>query len=408
MLENLQHKKIAILGMGVNNLKLMEYFKAKGIGFEVIEAWKSPEELVGKLDNYDVIFRTPGLPYLSGAVQQALKKGVEITSQTKLFFQLCPAPIIGVTGTKGKGTTASLIARILEASGRKTWLAGNIGRDPFEFLDSIRSSDSVIMELSSFQLQDLHQSPHIAVVLNITSDHLTHHKSVDEYIRAKLSIIEHQQPDDLAVMDSRLPDWFKTAGSGKKIFFDPQTVSGYQTQLIGKHYLENIAAAVDVSKLLGVDDATIKKAVAEFEALPHRLKVVREAEAITYIDDAYSTNVEPTIAAIDAIKTPLILITGGYDKHLEFSLLGKKILSATNLKALVVIGQVTDKILAATTGFKGKVMTGARSMPEILRQAISVAEAGDTILFSPATSSFDLFRNETDRGDQFVNAVNQL
>jgi len=408
MLENLQHKKIAILGMGVNNLKLMEYFKAKGIGFEVIEAWKSPEELVGKLDNYDVIFRTPGLPYLSGAVQQALKKGVEITSQTKLFFQLCPAPIIGVTGTKGKGTTASLIARILEASGRKTWLAGNIGRDPFEFLDSIRSSDSVIMELSSFQLQDLHQSPHIAVVLNITSDHLTHHKSVDEYIRAKLSIIEHQQPDDLAVMDSRLPDWFKTAGSGKKIFFDPQTVSDYQTQLIGKHYLENIAAAVDVSKLLGVDDATIKKAVAEFEALPHRLKVVREAEAITYIDDAYSTNVEPTIAAIDAIKTPLILITGGYDKHLEFSLLGKKILSATNLKALVVIGQVTDKILAATAGFKGKIMTGARSMPEILTQATSVAEAGDTILFSPATSSFDLFRNETDRGDQFVNVVNQL
>src|SRR3989344_8157438 len=108
MLENLQHKKIAILGMGVNNLKLMEYFKAKGIGFEVIEAWKSPEELVGKLDNYDVIFRTPGLPYLSGAVQRALKKGVEIMSQTKLFFQICPAPIIGVTGTKGKGTTASL------------------------------------------------------------------------------------------------------------------------------------------------------------------------------------------------------------------------------------------------------------------------------------------------------------
>ena len=139
--------------------------------------------------------------------------------ERKFFFKFCPAPIIGVTGTKGKGTTASLIARILEASGRKTWLAGNIGRDPFEFLDSIRSSDSVIMELSSFQLQDLHQSPHIAVVLNITSDHLTHHKSVDEYIRAKLSIIEHQQPDDLAVMDSRLPDWFKTAGSGKKIFF---------------------------------------------------------------------------------------------------------------------------------------------------------------------------------------------
>jgi UDP-N-acetylmuramoylalanine--D-glutamate ligase len=278
MFENLQNKKIAILGMGVNNLKLADYLKAKGIAFEVVDGWKTPTELVGKLDNYEIVFRTPGLPYLSEPLQQAQSKGVEITSQTKLFFQLCPAPIIGVTGTKGKGTTASLIAKILEASGRKVWLAGNIGRDPFEFLDNIQAHDSVVMELSSFQLQDLDRSPHIAVVLNITSDHLTHHKTVEEYMHAKLSIVSHQTSADFAVLDSRLPDWFRNAGDAEKIFFDPQTATDYKTQLIGKHYLENIAAAVETAKLMDVDETVIKNAVASFEPLPHRMKIVREVQ----------------------------------------------------------------------------------------------------------------------------------
>ena len=192
-LEALRGKKIAIVGMGVNNKGLAEYFREQGIGFETIDGWESRDELIGKLDNYDVIFRTPGLPYLSRAVQQAKEKGVEIYSQTKLFFDLCPAKIIGVTGTKGKGTTATLIYEILktnplrpslaplrrggQAQGQKVFLAGNIGEDPFQFLDKLRKDDWVILELSSFQLQDQHKSPHIAVVLKITPDHLDHHKT---------------------------------------------------------------------------------------------------------------------------------------------------------------------------------------------------------------------------------------
>ncbi len=408
ILERLKDKKIAIVGLGVNNVKLAEYFHKNNITYEVIDCWESPDELIGKLDNFEIIFRTPGLPYLSKAVQQAKEKGVEISSQTKLFFELCPAPIIGVTGTKGKGTTSSLIAKILEAGGKKVWLGGNIGKDPFEFLGQIKKDDFVILELSSFQIQDLDQSPHIAVVLNITSDHLNHHQDISEYKEAKSNILKYQMADDFAILHPNLSASFKNLGQAKKIFFTPTASKGFDTKLLGQHNLENIASAVAVAKLLRIPELTIRKAVAEFEALPHRLRVIKQINGITYVDDAFSTNIEPTIAAIEAIKSPMVLILGGHDKGLDFKSLGEKILQTQNVKVLVVIGDVTEKILLTAPGFKGRIFTGAKNMSEILEQAHSIASPGDTILFSPGTSSFGLFKNETDRGDQFVRAVEGL
>jgi len=405
MLENLRGKKIAIVGLGKNNQKLADYLTSKEINYDVIDDWSNPDELIGRLDEYQIIFRTPGLPFLSNAVAEAKSKGVEISSQTKLFFKLCPANIIGVTGTKGKGTTSSLLAQILETSGQKTWLAGNIGRDPFEFLDQIQPPDLVILELSSFQLQDLDQSPHIAVVLNITSDHLNHHQSVEEYISAKSSILKFQTNQDYAILHKSLPESFKNLGRAQKIFFDAKDASRFETKLLGEHNLENIAAAAVVAKLIGVDESAIRKVVLEFEPLDHRLKVIKQIRGITYIDDGYSTNIESAIAAIKAISSPLILIVGGFDKGLDFSPLIEKINQSRNIKGLIVIGQVTSKIAPK---LPGQVLTGAGKMQEILAQAQSLASSGDTILFSPATSSFDLFKNETDRGEQFVNAVNQL
>jgi UDP-N-acetylmuramoylalanine--D-glutamate ligase len=405
---SLKDKKIAVLGMGVNNRHLAEFLTRQGIDFEVIENWKDPSELVGKLDKFDVVFRTPGLPFLSEAIQQALKKGVEISSQTKLFFKLCPAPIIGVTGTKGKGTTSSLIAKILEKAGKKVWLGGNIGKDPFEFLEQIKPEDMVVLELSSFQLQDLDSSPHIAVVLNITSDHLNYHRSVEEYIKAKSSILAFQKKEDVAIVGPDVPDWFKKLGTGEKIFFDPKSAESFQTKLLGRHQLKNIAAAAAVAKVLNIDEQTIRKAVSEFEALDHRLKLIRNVDGINYIDDSYSTNIDPAIAAINAFNNNLILVVGGYDKGVDFTLLGEEIKKSPHLKAVVVFGQVTDKILKSMDGFKGKVLTGAKSMDEIISQAKSLAQPGDTVLFSPATSSFDLFKNETDRGEQFVKKVMSL
>ncbi len=408
MLSRLRGKKIAIVGMGVNNRKLADYLSKHGIKFEVIDGWNKPEDLIGRLDRFDVVFRTPGLPYLSAAVQQAKQKGVEIFSQTKFFFELCPAPIIGITGTKGKGTTSSLIAKILETSGKKIWLGGNIGKDPFEFLEQIKPEDLVILELSSFQLQDMTQSPHVALVLSITSDHLDHHQSVDEYVSAKSSILKFQTEKDVAILHPSLPDAFKNLGKGKKIIYDPGSAQDYETKLLGQHNKENIAAAAAVAKFLGVEESEIRTAVAEFETLPHHLEVLRTVNGITYIDDAVSTNVEPAIAAINAITTPLILIVGGFDKGVDFEPLGKVIVSAKNLKAVVVIGDVTDKILKIIAGFKGKILTGAKNMNEILSQAQSVATAGDTIVISPATSSFDMFANMYDRAEQFVKAVKAL
>jgi UDP-N-acetylmuramoylalanine--D-glutamate ligase len=333
---------------------------------------------------------------------------VEISSQTKLFFSLSPAKIIGVTGTKGKGTTASLIEKILSASGKQVYLAGNIGRDPFEFLDQLTENDLVVMELSSFQLQDLEISPYIAVVLNITQDHLDHHKDLKEYIEAKSNIVAHQGKGDFAILSPHLPDWFKQTGQGKKIIIEPEKFQSWKTHLLGKHNFENIAAAATCAEVLEVEESVIKDAVAAFEPLPHRLRLIGNFHGINYIDDGYSTNPDPTMAAIDAVSNPTILIIGGRDKGFDFEELGKKIQTSPQLKGLVIIGETTERILKAVTGFQGKILTGARNMEEILKQARSLAEPGDTILFSPALASFDMFKNATDRAEQFVEAVMKL
>ncbi|HEX9503654.1 MAG TPA: UDP-N-acetylmuramoyl-L-alanine--D-glutamate ligase [Patescibacteria group bacterium] len=408
MLEKVKGQKIAIVGMGKNNQKLADFFKQRKINFEVIDDWENPDELIGKLDTFDIIFRSPGLPYNSQAIQQAKSAGVEISSQTKLFFELCPSPIIGVTGTKGKGTTSSLIAKIIEAASKKVWLAGNIGTDPFEFLDEIKPDDLVVLELSSFQLQDLEKSPHIAVVLSITPDHLNHHKDFEEYIKAKANIIAHQRDKDFAILHSTLPQLFKDSGNGKKIVIDPKSVASYKTKLLGQHNLDNIAAAVAVAKILEIDDEIVRKTIAAFEPLPHRLSILKTVNNITYVDDGFSTNIEPTLAAIEAIETPIVLVMGGSDKGLDFTRLGSAIKSSKKVKGLVVIGDVTDKILKSVQDFKGEILTGARAMPEIVDQAQKLAMPGDTVLFSPATASFGLFKNEFDRAEQFVNSVNAL
>ncbi len=412
MLEYLKGKKIAVLGLGVNNQKLVEFFAKHGIVYEVL-TWKHVSDLEGRLDSFDIIFRTPGFPFLAPAIQQALAKGVEISSGTKLFFDLCPAPIIGVTGTKGKGTTSSLIAKILEAGDFKVWLAGNIGTDPFEFLDFIHPQDLVVLELSSFQLQDLHKSPHVAVVLNITADHLdlsgklenptsAQHASLKEYFDAKMQILATQTENDFAVLSSRLPASAQAVGKGQKIIFDGNDVADYENQLIGKFYRENIAAAVAVGKIYKITEPKIRQAVAQFKGLPHRMQVVGAKNGVTYIDDSAGTNEDTASAAITAIETPLIAIVGGSSKGLSYEKLAEVILKSPNLKGLVVIGAEAPKILKLIKNYKGMILTGAKNMKEIVSQARSMAKPGDMILLSPAAASFDMFKNYGDRGDQFA------
>lgn len=209
-------------------------------------------------------------------------------------------------------------------------------------------------------------------------------------------------------MHPALPDWFKKLGGGEKITIDPSVVEKFERKLLGKHNLENIAAAFEVSKILDIDQEETKSAIANFKPLPHRLNYLGKKSGIDYFDDTFSTNIEPTIAAIEAINKNLILIVGGSDKGLDFSLLGKKIKETEKIKGLVVIGVVAEKILESVKGFKGKILTGASNIDEIINQAKSLAEADDAILFSPATASFGMFKNEFDRGEQFVNAVKEI
>jgi UDP-N-acetylmuramoylalanine--D-glutamate ligase len=408
ILAELARKKIAIVGLGTNNQKLADFLHSQGIKFEVIENWKQPDDLIEKLEGFEVIFRTPSLPYLSSAIQQAKTSGIVVSSQTKLFFSLCPCPIIGVTGTKGKGTTSSLIAKILEAAGKKVWLAGNIGRDPFEFLPELKPDDFVVLELSSFQLQDLEYSPHIAVVLSITPDHLNHHLDFEEYIRAKSNIIAHQTEQDFAVLHTSLPTWFQGLGKAVKVYIDPRRVSGYERKLLGDHNLENIAAASSVAKILHISEDIIQSTVAAFEPLPHRLQVIGEKNGITYVDDSISTNVESTVAAIKSFSNPVIVIVGGSSKGLDYTSLGQEIKQASNVKAVIVIGEESGKITSSLEGSEKKVFTGAKNMSEIFDQIKSVAVSGDTVLLSPAAASFDMFRDYKDRGEQFASGVAKL
>ncbi|MDP3740935.1 MAG: UDP-N-acetylmuramoyl-L-alanine--D-glutamate ligase [bacterium] len=471
-LKNLEDKKIAIVGMGVNNKHLAEYFRNKAIPFEIISDWKDQEDLVGKLDRFEIIFRTPGLPYLSIAIQQAKLKGVTIHSQTKLFFDLCPCPIIGVTGTKGKGTTASLISEILNSSRNskisnlrsQIFLAGNIGQDPFEFLDQISKDDLVVLELSSFQLQDLHSSPHVAVVLKITPEHLDYHKSVEEYIDAKKNIVVHQAKRDFAVINydnetsrsfAALTDggvlWNSMMNlvkpgcyvAGEKIFFDSpvpnpplSTMSsrpnGHQgdgsggvrvggsrieimeikdVKLIGRFNLENVTAAITAASCLGpLDPNVIKKVVSEFHGLPHRLEFVSEILGVKFFNDSFSTTPETAMAALSAFDEPVILIAGGSEKNADYTDLAGAV-TDSKVKILIPIGITGPKIAKAarSAGFEGRIAEGDfGSMEEIVKKANSAAVSGDIVLLSPASASFDMFKDYKHRGELFRKFVKKL
>ncbi|MBI2607683.1 MAG: UDP-N-acetylmuramoyl-L-alanine--D-glutamate ligase [Candidatus Doudnabacteria bacterium] len=413
-IDALKDQKIIIAGLGVNNQHLAAYLKNQGIFFEVIENWTSLDELWDRLRGFDVIFRTPGLPYLSAPIQKATKAGVTVSSQTKLFFDLCPCPIIGVTGTKGKGTTSSLIYQILQRSRKmKVWLAGNIGQDPFEFIERIKPDHLVVLELSSFQLQDLHKSPHIAVVLNVGRDHIDEtktkiyaaHYSVSEYRDAKAQILIHQSAQDYAVLGEEVPQSYQTLGNAKKILAKTDSVNGFETQLLGRHNLANIAAAVEVARLLKIEDDVIKLGVKEFRGLPFRLQDLGIKKGIRVINDGFSTNPEATMAAIKSFTAPLIIIIGGSNKGFDFENLGALIKQSKNIKGAVVVGEETPKILKQLAGFKGKVKSGAQSMDKIVEQAFSLSKKGDTTVFSPGTASFDMFKNEKDRSEKFTKAV---
>lgn len=490
-MNDLENKKVAILGIGIEGVALYDYLIQKNCditicdqnGREVILE-KSPadlkdhiEEILGKskvslgvdylndLGQYDVVFRSPGINYLTREIQDAREKGVVISSQIKLFFDLCPAKIVGVTGTKGKGTTASLISEILKkkfeirspkielnsnlkidqiqnlsdldisaSDSRNVYIAGNIGYPAITLLDKIKPEDIVVLELSSFQLQDLEKSPSIAVFTNLGVDHMDNHQTIEEYHESKFNIFKYQQEIDTAIInaDSTFPQEKIGEIKAKRLFFSKtqksdafveknnndwavflanshKIVDLSEVKLIGKHNLENIAAATLAAIELGVGIETIREAVKEFNGLPHRLEFVRELDGITFVNDSFATNPDPTMAAINSFDSPKVLILGGSSKGADFSEMAK-LITEKNVKAVVAIGVEGKKIKEAllSVNYSGQIIDGGTNIGEIVAQSKEVASSGDIVIFSPACASFDMFKNYKDRGEKFKAAVAQL
>lgn len=452
-----KEKLIGVIGTGVEGISSARFLKSAGAfvtlldqktekdldpeivlqakALEVATIWG--DNFLQSLNRFEILVRTPGIRPDVPEFLAAQKNGVILTSNTKIFFDLAPCPIIGVTGTKGKGTTATLIYQILRRAGKTAFLGGNIGTPALDFLENLTKNDLVVLELSSFQLFDLEKSPHIAVVLMVTSEHLDWHTSHEEYKNAKFNIMKYQNPGNFAIINVDYPvsQEFLILGQSKKIQVSTkeELTSGVfianqgvyrrigvaaervmpitEIGLIGKHNLENVVAAVGAATALNINVTQIAQAVKEFKGLEHRLEFVREVSGVKYFNDSFSTTPETAIAAIKSFSEPEIIILGGSDKGSDYTELGKEIIASKNIKAIILIGQMGLKIKAAVQKageFKGEFKEGAKDMTEIISQVKSVAKAGDVVLLTPACASFDMFKNYKHRGEDFKKSVQNL
>jgi UDP-N-acetylmuramoylalanine--D-glutamate ligase len=444
---NLNNKKIGILGWGLENQALVGYLLKHKARCEIticdrrkdiIKKWISPascgmgmtkkgmemtkikwqlgQKFNKNLEKFDILFRSPGWPIDCSGIKSAVRAGTALSSPMKLFFDLCSTKnIIGVTGTKGKGTTASLIYVILKEAGKRVWLGGNIGLAPFEFIDKIRASDWVVLELSSFQLEDMTVSPHIAVFTNFYPEHLmaadpnnpNYHKSLKDYWRAKVNVIKLHKNGDWTVMNNNLKFKILNFKLRSKIIYFKK--SGLPSNLVGGHNEENIAAAAATAKIVGVKPGIIKKAVANFKGLPHRLELVRKVKGVQYYDDSFATTSEATIIALKSFARPIVLLLGGADKGADFKKLATEVKKRAKF-AVLLNGAATSRIRRELlrVGFRPEKMKLAYNIKAALKLAARNAARGEVVLLSTACASFGMFRNYKERGDLFKAEVRKL
>ncbi len=425
-----KNKKIAVIGLGMEGKDAISYlldmgaivtlFDKKneaeldftGINKEKISVICGDDYLKNGIKGFDFIVRSPGIYPFIPEISEAKAKGSVITSAIKIFFDESPGKIIGVTGTKGKGTTSTLIYELLKAGRYDAYLAGNIGKPILELLSVMNNKSYVILEMSSFQLIDMEASPHIAVVLNITEDHMDWHKGREEYIEAKKNIVKFQKKSDYSVLndDYDLPRSFYKYTLAKVKYSSKYNLSlpaGTKFMLRGEHNLENISAAISVARILEIPESTIIKVVENFKGLEHRLELVGKIDGVTFYNDSFATGPQPTIAAINSFTEDETLILGGSDKGLDYSELRKLISEKENIKNLILIGDIGEKI---GEGIKNKhtVNLGHVSMIQIIDTAIEMTKPGGVVILSPAAASFDMFKNYKDRGNQFKEAVKSL
>lgn len=430
--------KVAIVGFGIEGESAYSYWHKRGADITVCDqnahinppsgvAVKLGDTYLQNLNEFDVICRSAGLN-----PNKIIKANPEIdtskiTTVVNEFLRVCPSKhIIGITGTKGKGTTSTLTTKILEAAGKTVFLGGNIGNSPLDFLDHITPETWIVLELSSFQLYDLKHSPRIAVCLMVTPEHLNWHEDMGDYEKAKAQLFAHQTPHDIAIYFAKNETSHRIASSspGAKIAYfaepgayvqneyiviDNQRVCEVgELQLLGVHNWENACAAVTIAWQVTHDISAIRSALTLFSGLEHRLEFVREVSGVSYYNDSFGTTPETAIVALQAFKQPKVIILGGSDKGVSFEELAKTV-AHENVRQVILIGETAPAIEKALTEVGFTAFTrGSETMPEIVEAAQKAAKKGDVVLLSPACASFGMFTDYKDRGYQFKLAVGTL
>ncbi len=458
--ESFKGKRVTVMGLGLfgGGVGAVKYLASQGADVTVTDL-KSAEELstsLKRLDNLPVKFKfgkhdeedfvnvdmlvvSPAVPDDSKFLEIAFKNNIRIDSELSIFFRLCPAPVIGITGSNGKSTTTSLLGEMLKEAGIKTWVGGNIGVSLLGNLDEIKPDDVVVLEISSFQLEYLariEMSPHISIVTNIAPNHLDRHKTMENYIGTKKAIIHYQQEDDYAILNYDDPTLKKWEGKSKgrhlwfsatkelehgaflknnEIIFNhnsKRTVIPCPTQINikGIHNWQNIMAASYAATLMHADVESIKNTITGFTGLEHRLEYVQTINEVQYYNDSKATTPEAAIAGIKAFNSPTILIAGGYDKKVSLHQFAQE--CVRNTKCVILIGETANTIQKLIQDIKREKTKPevymAASLEESVKKASEVAKSGDIILLSPACASFGMFANYEERGKRFKALVSQL
>ena len=445
---SLRGKKLLVMGLGVSNRPLVRLLLRYGC--DVTGCDKTPREKLdpelleleamgckmkvgeGYLEDLsaDIVFRTPGMHPDIPALRQLREKGAEVTSEMEVFFELCPCTILAVTGSDGKTTTTTLISEMLKASGKRVFLGGNIGTPLLPSIDKIRPEDYAVVELSSFQLMDMHTSPHIAVVTNLAPNHLDIHKDMQEYIQAKVNLFRYQSAEDILIVnaDNDITSEFQGNGATRYFSYSGKVKTGTymegdmicrngipvldkkQIRIPGEHNVENYMTAILAVDGL-VEDETIRQVAHTFGGVEHRIEFVREKDGVRYYNDSIASSPTRTIAGLKSFPEKVILIAGGYDKKIPYGVIGPHICRHT--KAVFLCGATADKIRQAIR----EAPQYRPGQPELIEcadlkdatlRASAYAKAGDVVLMSPASASFDQFKNFEVRGNFFKDLVKEL
>ena len=452
--ESLKGQSIAVIGMGTSNTPLIRMLLRSGLKVTVCD--RSPRERVeeqaaeleslgaklqlgedylNKLHRFDLIFRTPGLSPNTPELRQAVERGSQLTSEMELFFRLCPCPIIGVTGSDGKSTTTTLIGEFLKEAGFHVFVGGNIGRPLLPDVASMTAEDMAVVELSSFQLMTMDQSPQVAVFTNLSPNHLDYHHTMEEYTAAKVNIFKHQGPEDRAVFnyDNDVTRALSAQAPGQVMLFSRrqrleegvylrdntiwltnemgsrEVLPLELIRLPGAHNIENYMAAIAAVDGL-VPDKCVRAVAGRFTGVEHRIELVRELDGVRWYNDSIGTSPTRTMACLDSFPQKLILLAGGYDKGVPFTQLGVEI--TRKVKLLVLTGATAPAIRRAVEeapDYSGQPpIVETENLAAAVAAARQAAQPGDVVVLSPACAAFDQFKNFAERGRVFKDLVNAL